>query len=114
GELPAVTPAAQREETTYGQDGEGTVAQCGGARRAHAADGGRARAEEDARGGPQPRPRHPRPDPGPDLRGTDHLRADVREALRDRREPADLPAAGRRDALVLGRGQGRERHAAVP
>ena len=40
-----------------------------------------------AGGGAQPGPRHPRPDPVPHLRRADHLLADVREALRDRREP---------------------------
>ena len=36
---------------------------------------------------------HPGPDARPHVRRAHHLRAHVREALRDRREPQDLPAA---------------------
>ena len=63
--------------------------------------------------GAQPGPRHPRPDAVPHLRGAHHLLPDVREALRDRREPEHPAAARRRPAGRERRRQDRHHQAAV-
>ena len=85
------------EGDDHESDLEGRGPQRGRARRA-AARGARPRAEEDARRGVESGSRHPRPDAGPDLRRENRLLPDLREALRDRREPPDLAAARRRHA----------------
>ena len=71
--------------------GTGGAAAGAGARR-------RPRPEEDAHHRAEPGPRHPRPDPVAHLRRPHRLRADLREALRDRRGPAHPSPARRRPA----------------
>ena len=84
-----------------------------GAGRVDARAVGRRRAEEDPRRGPQPGSGYPRSDAVAHVRGAHRVRADVREALRHRRGPQDLPAARRRAAGLLRRRQDGDDQAAA-